>query len=91
MPRYDYQCKKCEHIFERTLKIADRHSPSNESCPHCNEIGFVEMYIGSPLMIADQFRLGRMPINTKLQEKFRQIHERTYGSQLDKASTLTPL
>ncbi len=91
MPKYDYQCKKCEHIFERNLKIADRYSPYSESCPSCSENGHIEMYIGSPLLIADQVRLGRMPINRKLQEKFRQIHDNTYGSQLDKTSTLTPL
>lgn len=32
MPRYDYQCRKCENVFEITRSINDS---SDVICPHC--------------------------------------------------------
>ena len=32
MPTYDYQCEKCGHTFEETLKIADRDAPTEIPC-----------------------------------------------------------
>ena len=32
MPTYDYECKKCGHTFEETLKIADRNAPTESPC-----------------------------------------------------------
>ena len=32
MPTYDYECKKCGHTFEETLKIADRNAPIELPC-----------------------------------------------------------
>ena len=32
MPTYDYECKKCGHVFEEDLKIADRKIPTESPC-----------------------------------------------------------
>jgi len=32
MPTYDYECKKCGHVFEEDLKIADRNIPTETPC-----------------------------------------------------------
>ena len=32
MPTYDYQCSECGHVFEETLKIADRNVPCETPC-----------------------------------------------------------
>ena len=32
MPTYDYECKKCGHTFEETLKISDRNAPTESPC-----------------------------------------------------------
>ena len=33
MPRYEYQCKKCEKVFE---VVASLNGPSLSNCPTCN-------------------------------------------------------
>ena len=33
MPIYEYQCKKCQHLFEVQRKIDERDDPQN--CPEC--------------------------------------------------------
>ncbi|MBQ9537198.1 MAG: zinc ribbon domain-containing protein [Desulfovibrionaceae bacterium] len=33
MPIYEYQCPKCQHIFEEWVKVADAHGM--EPCPEC--------------------------------------------------------
>lgn len=35
MPTYAYQCKKCEHYFEKILKISERDEPITQPCPEC--------------------------------------------------------
>ena len=32
MPTYDYQCEKCGHTFEESLKIAERDAPTEIPC-----------------------------------------------------------
>lgn len=32
MPIYDYKCTKCEKVFEKELKIADRKIPTESTC-----------------------------------------------------------
>ena len=32
MPTYDYRCEKCDHTFEKSLKIADRGVPTESPC-----------------------------------------------------------
>ena len=34
MPLYDYQCTKCNHLFEAMQKLAD---PVLTKCPKCHE------------------------------------------------------
>jgi len=38
MPTYDYQCNKCEMIWEDVYTISDRGIPLRKPCPHCKEI-----------------------------------------------------
>ena len=35
MPTYEYQCEKCDHAFERSLRIAQYQDP--QDCPECGE------------------------------------------------------
>ncbi|MCK5020075.1 MAG: zinc ribbon domain-containing protein [Candidatus Peribacteraceae bacterium] len=41
-PTYDYQCHGCEHIFEKTRKMADRKQPEDDPCPKCGSNGGVK-------------------------------------------------
>ena len=41
MPTYNYECKKCEHLWEQYTSIADREKPTKEPCPKCGKTGEV--------------------------------------------------
>jgi len=43
MPLYEYQCKKCQHRFERIQKFSDPHI---KKCPECG--GPVEQLLSPP-------------------------------------------
>jgi len=43
VPLYEYQCKQCNHLFERIQKFSD---PPLKVCPKCN--GEVEQLISPP-------------------------------------------
>jgi putative FmdB family regulatory protein len=43
MPLYEYECKKCQHRFERIQKFSDRHV---KKCPECG--GPIEQMISAP-------------------------------------------
>lgn len=45
MPLYDYKCSSCEHVFTKSLKIADRNLPIEEPCPDCNLLGSITKVI----------------------------------------------
>lgn len=87
MPAYDYQCQKCGHEFEQFAKISSRNEPCEKPCPQCGEME-IKQKIGAP---AFSYSGAKMPTNTKLREKFQQIHENTPGSRLDQVSTMTKI
>jgi putative FmdB family regulatory protein len=35
MPIYVYGCECCDHTFERSMKISERHLPCEEVCSEC--------------------------------------------------------
>jgi putative FmdB family regulatory protein len=43
MPLYEYQCKRCQHRFERIQKFSDPHV---KKCPECG--GSVEQLLSPP-------------------------------------------
>ena len=43
MPLYEYQCKKCQHRFEKIQKFSDREI---KKCPECG--GPVERLLSAP-------------------------------------------
>jgi putative FmdB family regulatory protein len=47
MPTYDYQCNKCEMIWEDVYTIADRATPLSKPCPHCKKKKCVEKAFAS--------------------------------------------
>lgn len=91
MPTYTYFCEKCNHKFESFRKIDNRKEPESEPCPSCNEVGFVRQGVSE---IAVVLSIGVSSMTTKslrgsaFEEKLNLIHQRTPGSNLDKASTI---
>lgn len=88
MPTYDYRCSKCGNTWERILKIAEKNLPVDEPCPHCQETGGVESFIGGAPLFGDPVRLGRIKPDNGFKEVLQKVHERTPGSQLNQTSTL---
>jgi len=43
MPTYDYACRKCGHIFQRTEKIVE-HGHKKVSCPKCKSLRVEQVY-----------------------------------------------
>ncbi len=43
MPIYEYQCKQCQHRFEKIQKFSDKHV---NKCPECG--GPIEQLISAP-------------------------------------------
>ncbi len=35
MPTYAYQCKTCNHEFEKFTSISGRDEPTQDDCPEC--------------------------------------------------------
>jgi len=44
MPNYDYQCEKCDHLFEVFQKMSD---PKLEACPQDGCTGKVKRLLGT--------------------------------------------
>ena len=54
MPKYRFQCKKCEEFWEEWLKMADCEKPEKSPCPHCRaEKGSVMRVYGLPSVKVD--------------------------------------
>jgi putative FmdB family regulatory protein len=84
MPSYDYQCKKCEHVFEKVSRIADRHNPAAEPCPDCLAENTVGMVIGMPLYVDNHKLMGRdRKLDMGFKEVMSKVHESTPGSNLN--------
>ena len=41
MPNYNYECNKCEAVWEEIHPIAQRDNPTKVACPHCGQDGCV--------------------------------------------------
>lgn len=79
MPLYDYSCNDCEHIFEKTVKIA--HMNDKQECPSCGSMDTTKFIGGAPAL-GDPVRLGiRRPDDT-FKNVLKNIHHRSPGSTL---------
>ncbi len=45
MPMYEYQCKKCKHIFEKIMQYSDKPL---KNCPDCGAKNSLEQTISAP-------------------------------------------
>jgi putative FmdB family regulatory protein len=73
MPTYDYICSKCEHTFDKILRIDDRAAPTNEACPSCGQIGCVSISFGAPSLMSP-FRVdGLKKPSGQFRERVQQI------------------
>lgn len=81
MPVYQYQCKKCDAIFEEMQTISNMHIPIQEPCKECVD---GELYIAlNPILWADSFRIGITKPKGDFLERMQHIKKRTPGNNLD--------
>ena len=83
MPIYDYKCPACDHVFEKTVKMANYLEL--QDCPECNTKS-ERTVVGAP-GLGDPMRLGLQKPSDGFKDVLRRIHERTPGSQLKNNSS----
>ena len=83
MPLYDYQCPKCQHEFEKNVKIAIMHEA--QECPEC-QTASTRVIRGAPSM-GDPIRLGLIKPSDVFRDRLREIHKKNPGSQLNRTSS----
>lgn len=81
---YDYRCEKCEHTFERVLKMADMMVPTTEPCPNCGETGSVTKVITAP-NINGFNSFGTTKINRDFQDRLTSMKKFYKGSTINDA------
>ena len=74
MPTYDYKCTKCEHTFEKNMKIVDMHLPTQDPCSACHEQGSVIKTLAGAPPMGDPVRLGLRKIDGGFKEVLQRIH-----------------
>lgn len=73
MPTYDYRCSKCEHSFDKILKIADRELPTKEHCPNCKCENCIELSIMASSLMSP-FRVdGLKKPHPQFKDRMQQI------------------
>ena len=85
MPKYDFECNKCEVIFEVDCKISERNN--THACPECNSKKTNQVILSAP-KLGISMRLGLNPKQKEFREVLSKIHKRTPGSRLDKTANI---
>jgi putative FmdB family regulatory protein len=76
MIRYEYECDKCQHVWDEFLRLANREKPLSEPCPNCKELGCVRQLIGTPSVAVDAvFRGGFTKAKGGMKEVMQKIAE----------------
>ena len=83
MPMYDYECQneECNHKYEEMHVIADRDKPESEPCSKCGK-NTIKRIFKAPA-IGDAVRLGIRKPSGAFKEVLHNIHNKTYGSDLN--------
>lgn len=79
---YEYICGKCNHIWERQLRLSEYKKPIEEACPSCEENGSISQYFGGMPTTIDAYKLGIKKPDNGFREVMAKIHEKTPGSKL---------
>lgn len=90
MPTYVYKCSKCEHRFEKILKLSEYNLPCESECPECSEVECVTRVMFAP-GFGDPIRMGITKMDTGFKEVLQKIDSRAAGSRLKESSTLIKL
>lgn len=82
MPNYEYNCKKCGHLFDRMTRISAMDEATKEPCPSCHESAVERMFPSSAPSIGDAVRLGIRRPDEGFKDVLRKIHDSNPGSNI---------
>jgi len=72
MPRYDFECSKCQSVVERLLPLS--HSDAPQYCDRCNEL-MQKVFLQAPAgVVQPNYPAYRCPITDKVIDG-RKAHE----------------
>lgn len=80
---YSYRCRKCEHVFDRTLRMANRKEPEGEPCPKCENVGDVYQTLTTAPNLGDAHRMGNIKPPDGFNEVMRNIKKGNPGSTIN--------
>ena len=72
MPTYNFECTKCQSVFESFQTIANMDKPLDMPCPSCLRDGHMIRIVGSP-GLGDPIRLEATKGRTKPPNQFNDI------------------
>ena len=90
MPTYEYQCEKCDHAFERSLRIAQYQDP--QDCPECGEGPAKRMISGGVgfILRGDGWAGKNNRVKSQMREKNNRLKGKETEWKKDASPSLTP-
>jgi putative FmdB family regulatory protein len=85
MPNYNYQCRECDHTFDKSSSMDDRKIPETEPCPECGATGSIYQVIGAPMITRGHGTTRQFDSGFK--EVLQKIDSRVPGSNLKDTSS----
>jgi putative FmdB family regulatory protein len=82
MPTYDYRCKKCNHVFEKSVSMKDDLLPTKDPCPACNKSGEIVKEISAPGLNSGD-TLGLKKPDAGFREVLAKIKEKHPGHRIN--------
>ena len=86
MPTYNFECTKCENVFESFQTIANMDKPLDMPCPSCLKDGYMIRLVGSP-GLGDSTRLestkGRAKPSNDFNDRLREIKKNYPGNKIE--------
>jgi putative FmdB family regulatory protein len=73
MPTYDYSCSKCEHSFDKILRVDDRAEPTKDACPNCGAKNTVSIMLTAPSLMNANRVDGLIKPHPQFKERMQQI------------------
>ena len=80
MPLYDYECKKCETLFEEHMSIDDRSIPTKKPCPACGARKVEQVILA--MNIGDPVRLGITKPSSEFNDVLTRISDNNPRSKI---------
>ena len=86
MPAYNFECTKCQNIFESFQTIANMDKPLDMPCPSCLKDGHMIRIVGSP-GLGDPIRLestkGRRKPSNQFNDILREMKKNYPGNKIE--------